>query len=77
MNAPAWVPGIDFSDHLNYWNAGFDAVMVTDTSFFRNHAYHTPHDTYERLDYGRMSEVVTGVFSYLKNLGSSGDQAEK
>ena len=65
INAPSWVPGVDFSDHRNYWQAGFDAVMITDTAFFRNQAYHTADDTYDRLDYERMAEVVTGVSAYL------------
>lgn len=36
INAPRFVPGVDFSDHINYWDAGFEAVMITDTAFFRN-----------------------------------------
>ena len=38
--APAFVQGVDWSDHLNYWNAGYDAVMVTDTAFLRNRNHH-------------------------------------
>jgi len=58
LNAPAWVQGIDFSDHLNYWKFGFPAIMVTDTSFMRNPHYHQPTDTWKRLDYQRMAQVV-------------------
>ena len=53
--------GVDFSDHLSYANEGFPAMMVTDTAFYRNKAYHTPDDTPERLDYRRMAQVVDGV----------------
>ena len=63
MSAPAWVEGIDKSDHTNYWNAGFDAVMITDTGFYRNRNYHTPQDTWDRLDYDRMAMVVQGVYA--------------
>ena len=63
LNAPTWIPGIDFSDQLNYWNEGFTGLMVTDTSFFRNKAYHTDEDTYDRLDYVRMAKVVSAVFA--------------
>ena len=66
MNAPTWIPGIDFSDQLNYWNEGFTGLMVTDTSFFRNKAYHTDEDTYDRLDYVRMAKVVSAVFAGLR-----------
>ena len=69
LNAPAFVTGVDFSDHRNYWSAGYPAVMVTDTAFFRNKAYHTPRDTYDRLDYTKMAKVVYGVFKYLTEGG--------
>lgn len=61
INAPGFVVGVDFSDHLNYWNEGYVGMMVTDTAFYRNKAYHTPQDTAERLDYRRMAKVVDGV----------------
>ena len=65
INAPAFVAGIDFSDHLNYWNEGFVGMMVTDTAFMRNLNYHTVEDTPEKLDYRRMAEVVRGVSSVV------------
>ena len=68
MNAPRFVAGIDFSDHLNYWNAGFPAVMVTDTAFYRNPNYHETTDTPQTLDYTRMAKVVDGVFGALQEL---------
>lgn len=39
--------------------------MVTDTAFFRNTAYHTANDTWERLDYDRMAMVVDGLYAAL------------
>lgn len=70
INAPRLVPGIAFSDHLNYWHAGYDAVMITDTAFYRNPNYHTPHDTPDTLDYTRMAQVVDGVRGAVEALGS-------
>jgi Zn-dependent M28 family amino/carboxypeptidase len=61
INAPREVPGIDFSDHANYWNAGMPAVMITDTAFYRNPRYHTALDTPDTLDYATMAQVVEGV----------------
>lgn len=55
--------GIDFSDHLNYAREGFVGMMVTDTAFYRNKAYHTREDTWDRLDYRRMAKVVDGVMA--------------
>jgi hypothetical protein len=66
IRAPSALPGIDFSDHFNYWPYGIKAVMVTDTSFYRNKAYHASEDTSDRLDYDRMSKVVVAVFEALR-----------
>jgi Zn-dependent M28 family amino/carboxypeptidase len=45
INAPGFVVG----------------MMLTDTAFYRNKAYHTPQDTADRLDYKRMAEVVNAA----------------
>ncbi|HEY0017142.1 MAG TPA: M28 family peptidase [Longimicrobium sp.] len=65
INAPRWVPGVDFSDHMNYWDAGYPAVMITDTAFYRNPHYHTARDTADTLDYDRMAQVVQGVHAAI------------
>jgi len=64
------IPGIDFSDHRSFWRFGYNAIMVTDTAFYRNPNYHTPHDTAETLDYRRMTEVVKGVRSAIDELAN-------
>ena len=61
----SWVQGIDYYDHLNYWKFGYSALMITDTSFFRNPNYHQPTDTMETLDLNRMSKVIDAVFLAL------------
>ena len=68
INAPSFVAGLDFSDHLNYWNAGYPALMITDTAFYRNFVYHTSQDTPNRLDYGRMAMVVQQVYAAVMSL---------
>jgi Zn-dependent M28 family amino/carboxypeptidase len=68
LSAPSIFPGIDFSDHMNFWNHGYPAVMVTDTAFFRNTAYHTPEDTADRLDFSKMADVVEGVYAAVNVL---------
>jgi hypothetical protein len=68
VNAPTIVSGIDFSDHRNYWKYGYDAVMITDTAFFRNQEYHEPGDTAERLNYELMGKAVIQVFEAIKGL---------
>jgi len=65
FSGPPSLPGIDFSDHLNYWKFGFSALMITDTSFYRNKNYHEVTDTMETLDVFRMAKVIDGVFRTL------------
>src|SRR5437867_10777002 len=62
FSGPKFIPGIDWSDHLNYWEAGYKAVMVSDTAIYRNANYHTAQDTANTLDYHRMAMVVQGVY---------------
>lgn len=64
------IPGLDFSDHLNYWNRGYKAVMITDTAFYRNDAYHTEADSIERLNFEKMAQVVQAVFWTITHLDS-------
>ncbi len=63
--APSFVQGVDFSDHLNYWNFEMPAIMITDTAFFRNKHYHTKDDTVEKLNFNKMAEVVNGLVYVL------------
>jgi hypothetical protein len=74
INAPAQLPGIDFSDHLNYWRLNIPAVMVTDTAFYRNPHYHERSDTPQTLDFAKMAEVVQGVYWALVNFQPSGSR---
>jgi len=59
--APAVLQGMDFSDHLNYWNLDMKALMITDTAFYRNKNYHQSTDRPETLNYSKMAEVVKGL----------------
>ena len=70
INAPLLVAGIDLSDHRNYWKYGYDAVMITDTAFYRNREYHKPGDTADRLNYELMGNTVIQVFEAIKGLAA-------
>ncbi len=48
------------SDHSPFWDAGFSAVMITDTSFLRNPHYHQASDTLETLDLDFLTQVTAG-----------------
>ncbi|AMM50561.1 peptidase M28 [Rufibacter sp. DG15C] len=68
FTGPPALPGIDFSDHLNYWKFGYSALMLTDTSFYRNKNYHEPTDTLETLDLTKMAKVIDGVYGTFLQL---------
>jgi len=72
LAAPALVPGVSWSDQLSFWRAGYPALMVTDTAFYRYPHYHRPTDTPERLAYPEMARVVEGLARALAQLAGSG-----
>ncbi len=49
------------SDHAPFWDLGYQALMVTDTAFFRNPHYHGPTDKPDTLDYEFLSRVTEAV----------------
>jgi hypothetical protein len=69
--APAFIPGIDWSDHRSFWEAGYPALMITDTALFRYPHYHLPSDTPDKLDYPALARVVTGLDGMLRDLAAA------
>ena len=67
---PAMVRAIWRSDHGNFWMAGYNAVMITDTSEFRTPHYHQESDTIETLDFTRMAGVVDALEVAVRDLAS-------
>ena len=63
------LPEIRLSDNASFWDAGIPAVMITDTSFFRNTNYHTHLDRPETLNYEKMSQLVLGLTHFLGGKG--------
>lgn len=61
LAAPSILTGVDFSDHRNYWEFGFDAAMITDTAFMRNKNYHQKSDLIKTLDFVKMGFVINGL----------------
>ena len=63
------LPSVRLSDHASFWDAGFKAVMITDTAFFRNPHYHLPTDTMEKLDYRFMAQLVNSLLIWFSKIG--------
>ncbi len=55
------IPETRLSDHSPFWDAGYPALLITDTSFFRNPHYHSESDRIETLDLDFMARVTEGV----------------
>jgi Zn-dependent M28 family amino/carboxypeptidase len=58
---PESIHEIRLSDNSSFWDQGYPALMLTDTSFLRNPNYHQRSDRADTLDYDRMAEVARGV----------------
>jgi Zn-dependent M28 family amino/carboxypeptidase len=70
LTAPfgGWLlPSVRLSDHASFWDRGFKAVMITDSSFYRNPHYHLPSDTMEKLDYRFMAELVESLLIFFRS----------
>jgi hypothetical protein len=68
------------SDHAPFWDAGYQAVIVTDTANFRNPNYHQPSDTIDTLDLSFATNVTKAVLAttvdYLTFDGNGDGEAD-
>ncbi|MFE4108070.1 M28 family peptidase [Almyronema epifaneia] len=62
------VPDTRRSDHAPFWDAGYRAILVTDTANLRNPHYHQPSDRLETLDLDRLTQVCWGLFQGIRLL---------
>ena len=62
------VPDLRRSDHSPFWDQGYNAVMVTDTSFMRNPHYHRMSDRIETLDLSFFASVIDGLDAALSEI---------
>ncbi len=65
---PGFVPGIDWSDHWSFGEAGFPAVMITDTALYRYPHYHTAEDTVDKVDVEALARITRGVERVIREL---------
>jgi hypothetical protein len=61
LAAPRWLKDIFRSDHAAFWHCGYPALMVTDTANFRYRHYHTPEDTYDKINYSALTRIVSAM----------------
>jgi hypothetical protein len=63
------LPEVRLSDHANFWDEGYTAIMLTDTAFMRNPHYHGLGDIMERLDLEAMTELTLGLVNFVQQEG--------
>jgi hypothetical protein len=44
--------------------------MITDTAVFRYPYYHTPRDTFDKIDFDKAARVVDGVHTLVEALAN-------
>ncbi len=64
--APAFVQGIDWSDHWSFGQIGVPSLMITDTAPFRYPYYHRRGDTPDKVDFERLARVTAGLERMLR-----------
>lgn len=55
------LPATRLSDHSPFWDRGFPALLITDTSFYRNPHYHSASDAIDTLNLPFMNQITKGV----------------
>ena len=62
------VPATRLSDHASFWDQGYKALMVTDTSFLRNPHYHQESDRINTLDLEFLTRVCIALEQAIRHL---------
>jgi Zn-dependent M28 family amino/carboxypeptidase len=68
--APADWPAVGWSDQWSFWQESYPAIMITDTALFRYPYYHTPRDTFDKVDFEKAARVTDGVRRLVETLAS-------
>ncbi len=66
INQGKQIPDTRNSDHAPFWDAGYPAVMMTDTAHLRNPHYHKASDRIETLNIEMMAKITRGLAAYLQ-----------
>lgn len=54
-------PDLRRSDHAPFWDAGYQALMITDGADFRNPYYHTPNDSLGTINLGFLTRNIKAI----------------
>ena len=56
------------SDHVSFWDNGYEAISVGDGAGTRNKFYHTKNDTYDKIDIPQMTKVIKAVVAAVSTM---------
>ncbi|MBJ6750517.1 M28 family peptidase [Geomonas anaerohicana] len=71
------LPDTRRSDHAPFWDAGYPAIMLTDTTNFRNPHYHQPSDTVDTLNLSFALRVCEATAAFLLGLAGGEGEAQR
>lgn len=74
---PEAIQEIRLSDNGSFWDQGYPALMITDTSFLRNPHYHQASDMPDTLDYARLAAGTLGVAGAVCRICGCGKKQAK
>jgi Zn-dependent M28 family amino/carboxypeptidase len=66
--APPFFRDVNRSDHWSFWQFGYPALMLTDTSNFRNTLYHTKKDVPAIINFEGLARVTNGMALVVNDL---------
>jgi peptidase M28-like protein len=72
--APAFIPGISWSDHWSFEQFRFPALMITDTAPFRYPHYHRVTDTPDKVDVEKLARITRGLEQVARELAMIPDK---
>jgi aminopeptidase YwaD len=67
------VPDTRLSDNASFWDAGYPALMLTDTAYLRNPHYHRASDRLDTLDLGFLAQATDAVAAAVTRVAGSHD----
>ncbi|PCJ17581.1 MAG: hypothetical protein COB02_13225 [Candidatus Cloacimonadota bacterium] len=53
---PSFLPGVSYSDHWSFEQFNYRGVLFSDSAFYRSNHYHEDTDTFQTLNYQKLSE---------------------
>jgi hypothetical protein len=73
--APAFIPGMSWSDHWSFEQFRYPALMITDTAPFRYPRDHRPSDTPDKVDVEKLARITAGLERLVREMARGGPTA--